>query len=220
MDGKTWKANEEFKASLNGYKRRSGRRSAKEELHFKYVNVGEVPASLDWRKKGAVNAIKDQLQCGSWAFSAVAATGGITKITTGIALKADYPYKGDKGTCNPKKEAFHEAKIKGYENVPANNESALLKAVANQPVSVLVDAGGPAFQFYSSGVFTGDYGTLINHGVTVVGYGTAADGTKYWIVKNCWGTRWGEEGYIRMQRDVGAKEGHCGIALDASYPTA
>lgn len=56
--------NEEFKASLNGYKRRSGRRSAKEELPFKYVNVGEVPASLDWRKKGAVTAIKDQLQCG------------------------------------------------------------------------------------------------------------------------------------------------------------
>lgn len=196
---------------------------------------------------------------GSWAFSAVAATEGITKITTGklislseqeildcntnpmdqgceggliqdafefiirnggIASKANYPYKGDKGTCNPKKEAFHDAKIKGYENVPANNESALLKAVANQPVSVLVEAGGPALQFYSSGVFTGDCSTSVNHGVTVVGYGTAGDGTKYWIVKNCWGTRWGEEGYIRMQRDVGAKEGLCGIALDASYPTA
>lgn len=196
---------------------------------------------------------------GSWAFSAVAATEGITKITTdklislseqeildcdtnpmdqgceggliqdayefiirngGIASEANYPYKGDKGTCNPKKEAFHDAKIKGYENVPANNESALLKAVANQPVSVLVDAGGTAFQFYSSGVFTGDCGTSVNHGVTVVGYGTAGDGTKYWIVKNCWGTKWGEEGYIRMQRDVGAKEGLCGIALDASYPTA
>jgi hypothetical protein len=34
------------------------------------------------------------------------------------------------------------------------------------------------------------------------------------------GSQWGEEGYIRMQRDVDAKEGLCGIAMEASYPTA
>jgi KDEL-tailed cysteine endopeptidase len=45
-----------------------------------------------------------------------------------------------------------------------------------------------------------------------------ADGTKYWVVKNSWGPEWGEKGYIRMARDVAAKEGHCGIAMEASYP--
>lgn len=39
--------------------------------------------------------------------------------------------------------------IDGHENVPANNENALLKAAANQPVSVAIDAGGSDFQFYS-----------------------------------------------------------------------
>jgi hypothetical protein len=39
--------------------------------------------------------------------------------------------------------------IDGHENVPANDEDALLKAVANQPVSVAIDAGGSDFQFYS-----------------------------------------------------------------------
>lgn len=39
--------------------------------------------------------------------------------------------------------------IEGYENVPANDEDALLKAVANQPVSVAIDAGSSDFQFYS-----------------------------------------------------------------------
>jgi C1A family cysteine protease len=39
-------------------------------------------------------------------------------------------------------------------------------------------------------------------------------------VKNSWGTSWGEERYIRMQRDTEAKEGLCGKAMDSSYPTA
>lgn len=39
--------------------------------------------------------------------------------------------------------------IDGHENVPANDENALLKAAANQPVSVAIDAGGSDFQFYS-----------------------------------------------------------------------
>nr|POE64111.1 vignain [Quercus suber] len=88
------------------------------------------------------------------------------------------------------------------------------------PVSVAIDAGGSDFQLYSSGVFTGACGTSIDHGVTAVGYGVTNDGSKYWLVKNSWGTQWGEEGNIRVQRDVAAKEGLCGIAMQTSYPTA
>nr|KYP42355.1 Vignain [Cajanus cajan]KYP42367.1 Vignain [Cajanus cajan] len=138
----------------------------------------------------------------------------------GITTETNYPYTGVNGTCDKNNEASPAAKIKGYEIVPPNSEEALLKAVANQPVSVSIDAGVSAFQFYSSGVFTGQCGNEIDHGVTVVGYGSTDDGTKYWIVKNSWGTRWGEEGYIRMERGIDAKEGLCGIAMDASYPTA
>lgn len=39
--------------------------------------------------------------------------------------------------------------IDGYEKVPDNDEDALLKAVANQPVSVAIDAGGSDMQLYS-----------------------------------------------------------------------
>ncbi|CAL0320042.1 unnamed protein product [Lupinus luteus] len=108
--------------------------------------------------------------------------------------------------------------IDGHEKVPANNEEALLKAVANQPISVAIDAGGTDFQFYSEGVFTGECGTDLNHGVAIVGYGKTLDGTKYWIVRNSWGPEWGEQGYIRMQRGISDKKGLCGIAMLASYP--
>ncbi|CAI9276756.1 unnamed protein product [Lactuca saligna] len=84
----------------------------------------------------------------------------------GINTEVAYPYQATDGTCNTKEEAVHAATITGYENVPANSESALLQAVANQPVSVAIDASGMGFQFYSGGVFTGDFGTDLDHGVT------------------------------------------------------
>ncbi|KAJ8640272.1 hypothetical protein MRB53_016966 [Persea americana] len=135
----------------------------------------------------------------------------------GLTTEVNYPYTGEDGACNAKKSTNHAADINGHEDVPANSEEALMKAVANQPISVGIDASGSAFQFYSSGVFTVDCGTELDHGVTAVGYGATSDGTKYWLVKNSWGTG---EGYIRMQRDVGSAEGLCGIAMMASYPTA
>ncbi|KAF5472980.1 hypothetical protein F2P56_009632 [Juglans regia] len=252
-------SNEEFRALHNGYKRSSNLRSFP-MTPFRYENVTAVPSSIDWRAKGAVTAIKDQKTCGCcWAFSAVAATEGITQITTGnlislseqelvdcdtsgedqgcegglmddafefiiqnkgLTTEVKYPYKGVDGTCNDNKAASHAATIKSYEDVPANSEQALLKAVANQPISVAIDASGSAFQFYSSGVFTGECGTELDHGVTAVGYGTTTDGTKYWLVKNSWGNSWGEKGYIIMKRDIDAPEGLCGIAMESSYPVA
>ncbi|XBI57971.1 hypothetical protein VPH35_039269 [Triticum aestivum] len=56
----------------------------------------------------------------------------------------------------------------------------------------------------------------LNHFVTVVGYGTDGGGQEYWLVKNQWGTTWGEGGYMRLTRGNG---GNCGMATYAYYPT-
>ncbi|KAJ4846843.1 hypothetical protein Tsubulata_030512 [Turnera subulata] len=136
----------------------------------------------------------------------------------GLTTEDYYPYQAEDGSCDTAKEDKPAVSIDGHEKVPANNEAALLKAVANQPISVAIDAGGSDFQFYSEGVFTGECGKELDHGVAIVGYGSTLDGTKYWIVKNSWGAEWGEKGYIRMQRGVSDKEGLCGIAMEASYP--
>ncbi|KAK2642415.1 hypothetical protein Ddye_024178 [Dipteronia dyeriana] len=142
------------------------------------------------------------------------------KSNHGLTTEANYPYEGIDGTCNKKKAATAAATITGYKNVPANNEKALLQAVASQPVSVAIEGSSYSFQFYSTGVFTGDCGTYLDHAVTAIGYGTNTDGTKYWLIKNSWGTGWGENGYMKIQRETKASEGLCGIAMMASYPTA
>ncbi|TVU07259.1 hypothetical protein EJB05_47307, partial [Eragrostis curvula] len=135
----------------------------------------------------------------------------------GVATESNYPYKAVDGKC--KGGSKSAATIKGHEDVPVNNEAALMKAVANQPVSVAVDAGDQTFQFYSGGVMTGSCGTELDHGIAAIGYGIESDGTKYWILKNSWGTTWGEKGFLRMEKDISDKRGMCGLAMKPSYPT-
>uniref|UniRef100_A0A7N0T3C3 Cysteine protease n=1 Tax=Kalanchoe fedtschenkoi TaxID=63787 RepID=A0A7N0T3C3_KALFE len=136
----------------------------------------------------------------------------------GIDTEGDYPYKAADGACDPNRKNAHVVTIDGYEDVPENDESALKKAVAHQPVSVAIEAGGRAFQLYVSGVFSGLCGTELDHGVVAVGYGTE-NGRDYWIVRNSWGPDWGESGYIRLERNVAnSTTGKCGIAMEASYP--
>ncbi|KAJ4841168.1 hypothetical protein Tsubulata_030193 [Turnera subulata] len=204
---------------------------------FMHENTTDLPSSVDWRKNGAVTGIKNQGKCGScWAFSSVAAVEGINKIKTGqlvslseqelvdcnsdnhgcdgglmeqafkfieqiggITTENNYPYRAKDESCDSSKMNAPAVIIDGYEMVPESDESALMKAVANQPIAIAMDAE-------------------LNHGVALVGYGATVDGTKYWIVKNSWGTDWGEKGYIRMQRDIDAQEGLCGLTLEASYP--
>lgn len=137
----------------------------------------------------------------------------------GLATEANYPYTGRNGTCTTAAAAASAAKIRGYEDVPADNETALLHAAAHQPVSVAIDASGKAFQFYYGGVFAGHCGTKLDHAVTVVGYGETKQGVKYWLVKNSWGKLWGEKGFMRMKRGIRDNKGLCGLAMMASYPT-
>lgn len=140
----------------------------------------------------------------------------ITKIG-GVTTEDDYPYRGKNDRCQTDKTKHHAVTITGYEAIPAS-ENNLQAKVSLQPVSVAIDAGGYAFQLYSHGVFDEYCGHQLNHGVTVVGYGED-HGEKYWLVKNSWGTSWGEAGYIRLARNSPSSNiGICGILMQASYP--
>jgi len=139
---------------------------------------------------------------------------------TPLVQESDYPYTAQDGTCNNGVVSKDGTlKVGGYTDVTPNDETQLQAAVAQQVVSVAVEADGLNWQFYSSGVMTGTCGTNLDHGVAAVGYGVSGS-QAYWKVRNSWGTSWGMQGYVLLQRGATAgKPGYCGIAMDPSYPT-
>jgi len=132
----------------------------------------------------------------------------------GLCQESAYPYAGAQGVC--KTSCTKVSPISSFKDVPQHSETALLAAVAQQPVAVAIEADEDAFQFYSTGVMMGKCGTKLDHGVLVVGYGTE-NGKNYWTIKNSWGGTWGESGYIRIGRGLQTPYGQCGILMQPSY---
>ena len=94
------------------------------------------------------------------------------------------------------------------------SESDLLNKVASLGVaSVCISAGNAPFMSYTGGILDNSQcsAQFLDHAVAVVGYGVEDD-TPFWIVRNSWGTTWGESGYVRMIRN---KNNQCGIASAA-----
>lgn len=141
----------------------------------------------------------------------------------GLCTENDYPYISGTtktaDTCKTSCKLVSGSKILKYVDVAASSDTAFATALAQQPVSVAIEADQRDFQLYKSGVFTGTCGTNLDHGVLAVGYGTDS-GLDYYKVKNSWSTSWGEGGYIRLGRgsQYNSGNGQCGILMEASYP--
>ncbi|XP_065190562.1 digestive cysteine proteinase 3-like isoform X2 [Sycon ciliatum] len=137
----------------------------------------------------------------------------------GIDTEESYPYTAKAGTCRFK-ESHVGATLTSYKDMlPRKSESALQEAVASVgPVSIAIDASSTYFRYYKHIVLIDSKRTNAypNHAALVVGYGVEEE-QDYWLVKNTWGTSWGDKGYIRTARN---HDNMCGIATDASYPIA
>jgi len=125
----------------------------------------------------------------------------------GIEKQGDYIYTGREGSCAFNKEKV-ALKVTGWESA-GEDEKKIKEFLYNTgPLSVALNAD--TLQFYQGGIITASAAECdpegLNHGVTLVGYGSE-NGTDFWIVRNSWGSAWGEEGYFRIQR--GAQT--CGI---------
>jgi len=168
-------------------------------------------------------------------------------VASSFALVEEFQYSyanyfgGSGNTCTVPESAG--ATISGYVQLPSNNYTALVNAVATTgPVAVSVDAS--AWSAYESGVFDGcnQVNPDIDHAVVLIGYGSE-NGQNYWLVRNSWSASWGEFGYIKLARTDAEEEkcgsditpqngvacagdlepekvcGTCGIIFDSAYPT-
>ncbi|GAB0100029.1 Putative cysteine proteinase CG12163 [Sergentomyia squamirostris] len=136
----------------------------------------------------------------------------------GLELESDYPYKARKGECTFSKPKV-AVRVKGAVDLPKNETAMALYLVQNGPISIGINAN--AMQFYRGGI-SHPWKVLcrhssIDHGVLIVGYGVAEyplfnKTLPYWIVKNSWGRKWGEQGYYRVFRG----DNTCGVSEMAS----
>jgi cathepsin L len=118
-------------------------------------------------------------------------------IDKGTATEAGYPYKAKKGICNTSINRPFRAEMWGYVGAGSSlGDVAKIKEALCRfgPLTVSVNAN-EFFQAYDGGgvVFEACTSGDTNHAVTLVGW----DDTKQaWLIKNSWGTRWGESGYM------------------------
>ncbi|KAG6571956.1 putative cysteine protease RD21B, partial [Cucurbita argyrosperma subsp. sororia] len=212
--------NDEYRAMfLGGRFSPMPRLSAAKSSRYATAVGDDLPDHVDWRKKGAVTAVKDQGQCEQELVDCdrtynMGCNGGLMDYAFqfiidngGIDTEKDYPYKASDDTCILDRKHIKVVEIDGYEDLPEIDERLLKTAVADNLCLCIIP-----------GVFTRYCGTDLDHDILAVGYGREDD-LDYWIVKNSWEEKWGENGYIKLERNVAnSTSGKCGIALQASYP--
>jgi cathepsin L len=190
---------------------------------WSFSTTGSTEGCHFIKKKNLVSLSEQNLVDCSGSYGNEGCNGGLmTQAMTyiinngGIDTESSYPYTAEDGTCQYN-VANSGATLASFVNVQTGSESDLQAKVYLGPTSVAIDASQSSFQFYSSGVYSDPAcsSTQLDHGVLATGWGTDPTGGAYWIVKNSWGTTWGQQGWIWMARN---DNNMCGIATMATLP--
>jgi len=167
--------------------------SATEDIESQWAIAGHGLVSLSMQQ--IVSCDTTCYGCGGgWpylAYEYVTQQGGLDSYSA-------YPYTAETGTCQVNTGAY-AAKVSSWTYVTqSENEGQMVNyLVAHGPLSICVDAS--SWQFYTSGVLmAADCTTSIDHCVDAVGYNLGAN-PSYWVVRNSWGTDWGQSGFIWLQ---------------------
>jgi C1A family cysteine protease len=141
-------------------------------------------------------------------------------INNGQCTEASYPYKAGvtktAGTCQKCTSAG--VSFSSCYDVTPKDQVALAAAVSKHPVAIAIEADTRYFQSYSGGILDSTAcGTSLDHAVEIIGYGSQ-NGVDYWIVRNSWGSSWGEDGYVRIKKTSSTNDiGICGVAAEPSF---
>ena len=135
----------------------------------------------------------------------------------GQTLESNYTYTARDGTCRAT-QFTSAAGVTKVNSVQSRSAAALKAAIAVGPTSVTVEADRAVFQRYTGGILnSGACGTQLDHAITAVGYGNQ-DGQDYYIVRNSWGSSWGDRGYINIAASGEGSTGICGIQQTSVWP--
>ena len=137
---------------------------------------------------------------------------------SGAVLEADFPYEQWEVPCScPYDHRYHIVDW-AYINGPEGpTVEAIKQAIVEYgPVSVLVHVNG-AFQGYGGGIFNGCEDGELNHAVALVGWDDSMGSEGVWILRNSWGSWWGDDGYMYIE--YGCSEVGSGAAY-VDYPGA
>jgi C1A family cysteine protease len=130
----------------------------------------------------------------------------------GLMLNSSYPYIANltKYECQYD-ETQVAVRISGTISA-LRTPDGLRAALMNGPASISLHASTDAFRHYTSGVFNDlTCPTAVNHAVQTVGWGIdAASGVKYFIMRNSWGSTWGDQGYMKIA-EANTELGICGM---------
>ena len=134
-----------------------------------------------------------------------------------IARDVYRSYSASRGTCMDGQVEDTGVYAASYTDVTSGSQAQVKAAVASHPISVAIEADKFVFQMYSSGIFNEEScGTNLDHAVALVGYGSE-NGQDYYILRNSWGTTWGEDGYMKIATN-GDGDGICGVQNSPTYP--
>ena len=131
-----------------------------------------------------------------------------------LGLRSEAPHTGQDGPCNygGKTNALAGYSVTGYRNT-AKNEAGIISGLAQGPVGVAFRTKGSRIGIYRRGIYryTICPDTYADHAVAAVGYTRDAI-----VIKNSWGTNWGENGYLLWARGMA---GHnCRMYNHGAYP--
>lgn len=138
-------------------------------------------------------------------------------LGSGLMQSYYYPYVAYKHSSCYYNSALGGVAVPKYGYRWVGTEAGLAQVVSQTgPVAIVLYASSN-FQSYKSGIFSDSAcvktaSSKVNHAVTIVGYGTE-NGKDYWIVRNQWGTTWGEAGYIRLPRG----SNYCALMTEPIY---
>jgi KDEL-tailed cysteine endopeptidase len=140
--------------------------------------------------------------------------------THGEMAEAEYPYTARDGTCKYNSSSAYRYNTRlenSFVTVTYDDLDQMYAALKLKPLSVSICASATSFHTYSSGIFNDPTcGDQHNHATNVVGYGTEGS-VDYWLMRNSWGTDWGESGYMRLEVQA-TGNGICGIQMWPTYP--